>query len=226
MNKFEAVIDVGSKNLKLGIFNNEDKSVYSSKQKINDTLEKSLNILVRDAEKYLSSHIDDVVVLYDSPKYYSLEISIKKVFDYNTSIKKIYNDLIQEAHFLISQNNFKDQIIHLIINNIIVDDNKTLDKITDDIKVKSLVLEIKFICLNKILIESITNKLKNNNLKLSNLYCTSYVKIYSYKKQLISKDYLFFIDIGFERSSGFMFNDGKFEFFKSIPIGGLSLIHI
>ena len=220
MNNFEAVIDVGSKNLKLGIFNDENKSIYSSKQKINDTLEKSLNILVRDAEKYLSSHIDDVVVLYDSPKYYSLEISIKKVFDYNTSIKKIYNDLIQEAHFLISQNNFKDQIIHLIINNIIVDDNKTLDKITDDIKVKSLVLEIKFICLNKILIESITNKFKNNNLKLSNLYCTSYVKIYSYKKQLISKDYLFFIDIGFERSSGFMFNDGKFEYFKSIPIGG------
>ena len=220
MNNFEAVIDVGSQNLKLGIFNNEDKSIYSSKQKINDTLEKSLNILVRDAEKYLSSHIDDVVVLYDSPKYYSLEISIKKVFDYNTSIKKIYNDLIQEAHFLISQNNFKDQIIHLIINNIIVDDNKTLDKITDDIKVKSLILEIKFICLNKILIENITNKFKNNNLKISNLYCTSYVKIYFYKKRLISKDYLFFIDIGFERSSGFMFNESKIEFFKSIPIGG------
>ena len=220
MNNFEAVIDVGSKNLKLGIFNNYDKSIYSSKQKINDSLEKSLNILIRDAEKYLSSHIDDVVVLYDSPKYYSLEISIKKVFDINTSIKKIYNDLIQEAHFLISQNNFKDQIIHLIINNIIVDENKTLDKITDDIKVKSLILEIKFICLNKILIENITNKFKNNNLKISNLYCTSYVKIYFYKKRLISKDYLFFIDIGFERSSSFIFNNGKFEFFKSIPIGG------
>ena len=220
MNNFNAIIDVGSKNLKLGIFNNKNKSIYSSKQIIDDNLEKSLNILVRDAEKYLSSHIDDVVVLYDSPKYYSSEISIKKVFDYSISLKKIYNDLIQEAYFLISQNNFKDQIIHLIINNIIVDDNKTLDKITDDIKVKSLVLEIKFICLNKILIESITNKFKNNNLKLSNLYCTSYVKIYSYKKQLNSKDYLFFIDIGFERSSGFMFNDGKFEFFKSIPIGG------
>ena len=220
MNNFEAVIDVGSKNLKLGIFNNEDKSIYSSKQKINDTLEKSLNILIRDAEKYLSSHIDEVIILYDTPKYYSLEISIKKVFDHGSSIKKIYNDLIQEAHFLISQNNFKDQIIHLIINNIIVDENKILDKITDDIKIKSLILEIKFICLNKILIENLKNKFKNNNLKLSNLYCTSYVKIYSYKKQLISKDYLFFIDIGFERSSGFMFNDGKFEFFKSIPIGG------
>ena len=219
MSNFYAVIDVGSKNLRVGIFNNEDKSIYYSKQKISDTLEKSLNILVRDAEKYLSSHIDEVIVLYDSPKYYSLEISIKKVFDYSTSIKKIYDDLIQEAHFLISQNNFKDQIIHLIINNIIVDERKTLNKITDDIKVKSLVLEIKFICLNKILIENITNQFKNNNLKISNLYCSSYVKIFSYKKQLISKDCLFFIDIGFERSSGFIFNNSKFEFFKSIPIG-------
>ena len=47
MNNFEAVIDVGSKNLKLGIFNNDDKSIYSSKQKIDDTLEKSLNELNR-----------------------------------------------------------------------------------------------------------------------------------------------------------------------------------
>ena len=223
MNNFDAIIDVGSKNLKLGIFNNKNKSIYSSKQKIDDTLEKSLNILVREAEKNLSSHIDDVIVLYDSPKYYSLDISIKKVFDYSISIKKIYDDLIQEAYFLISQNNFKDQIIHLIINNIIVDENKTLDKITDDIKIKSLILEIKFICLNKILIENITNKFKNNNLKISNLYCASYVKIYSYKNQFISKDCLFFIDIGFERSSGFMFNNRKFEFYKSIPIGGNSI---
>ena len=220
MDNFDAIIDVGSENLKLGVFNNKNKNIYSSKQKINDTLEKSLNILVRDAERYLSSHIDDIVVLYDSPKYYSLEISIKKIFDYSTSIKKIYNDLIQEAYFLISQNNFKDQIIHLIINNIIVDENKTLDKITDDIKIKSLIIEIKFICLNKILIERITNKFKNNNLKISNLYCTSYVKIYSFKKQMISNDCLFFIDIGFERSSCFIFNNSKFEFFNSIPIGG------
>ena len=82
MNNFDAIIDVGSKNLKLGVFNNENKNIYSAKKIINDTLEKSLNILVRDAEKYLSSHIDNVVVLYDSPKFYTLDISIKKVFDY------------------------------------------------------------------------------------------------------------------------------------------------
>ena len=36
--------------------------------------------------------------------------------------KKIYKNLIEEANFIISENNFKDQIIHLIVNNIIVDE--------------------------------------------------------------------------------------------------------
>tara|TARA_A100000164_G_scaffold124351_1_gene110242 strand:- start:1149 stop:2303 length:1155 start_codon:yes stop_codon:yes gene_type:complete len=220
MNNFDAIIDVGSKNLKLGVFNKTNNSIYSSKQKIIDSLEKSLNILIRDAEKYLSSHIDNVVVLYDSPKFYTLDISIKKVFDHATSIKKVYNSLIEEALFLISQNNFKDQVIHLLINNIITDENKTLEKISDDIKIKSLILEIKFICLSKILIENISNKFKKNNLKILNLYCSSYVKTISYKKNFSITDSLFFLDIGFERTSGFIFKNGKLELFKSIPLGG------
>ena len=220
MNNFDAIIDVGSKNLKLGVFNKTNNNIYSSKQKIIDSLEKSLNILIRDAEKYLSSHIDNVVVLYDSPKFYTLDISIKKIFDHGTSIKKVYNTLIEEALFLISQNNYKDQVMHLVVNNIIIDENETLEKVCDDIKIKSLILEIKFICLSKILIENISNKFKKNNIKILNLYCSSYVKTISYKKNFSITDCLFFLDIGYERTTGFFFKNGKLESFKSIPIGG------
>ena len=73
----------------------------------------------------------------------------KKTFDDNASIKEVYNNLIQEAHFFVSQNNYKDQIIHLVINHIIVDEFTELEKVIDDIKIKSLKLEIKFICLKK-----------------------------------------------------------------------------
>ena len=34
---------------------------------------------IKDAEKNLSTHIENVVVLYDSPKFYSLDLSIKKM---------------------------------------------------------------------------------------------------------------------------------------------------
>ena len=224
MKELEVIIDFGAKNLRLGVFDSGSKNIYASNQRIikseeNTGIEKSLNILIKDAEKYLSSHIDNVVVLYDSPKFYSLDISIKKVFDNAISIKQVYSSLIEEAHYFITQNNFKDQIIHSIINNIVVDENKKLDKITQDFKIKSLILEIKFICLSKIIINDLSNKFKKNNLKILNLYCSSYVKTIYYKKK-INNNHVIFFDIGFERSTSLIFNDDKFDYFKSISLGG------
>ena len=220
INNCRAIIDFGSKNLTLNLFDQDQQNIYSSQEIVDDSLDKSLEIIIKDAEKKISTHIDNVIVLYDSQKFYSLDISIKKVFDEIVSIKKIYNSLIEEAHYLISQNNFKDQIVHLVINNIVVDDTINLEKIKDDIKIKSLTLEIKFICINKIFIKEIINRFKKKNLKVLNIYCTSYVKAHYYKKRLVDNDFSFFLDIGFERSTGLIFQNNKFIFFKSIPIGG------
>ena len=224
MSNLEAIVDFGTKNLKLGVFDEKSKIIYSSQKKIihkidSISIEQSLSILIRNAEKYLSTHIDNIVVLYDSPKFYSLDISIKKVFDHPTLIKKVYETLIEEAHFYVAQNNFKDEIIHLVINNILVDQDKKLDKISDDIQSESLILEIKFICLSKSLMENISNKFKKINLKISNLYCSSYVKTISYNKKFDKKNYLIFLDIGYERTSCLIFNNNNLEFFKSIPLG-------
>ena len=219
MNNYDAVLDFGSKNLRLGIFDQSLKNIYFSEKKITNSLDKSLNSIIRDAEKYLSTHIDNIIVLFDSPKFYSLDISIKKVFDHEILINKVYNKLIEEAHFIVSQNNFKDQIIHLVVNDIIVDDNKKLDKIIEGIKIKSLILEIKFICLSKILIDEISNRFKMNNLKILNLYCSSYIKASFHKKKLDDKNFFILIDIGFERTTGLIFNENKLKYLKSIPLG-------
>ena len=219
MNNFDAVIDCGSQNLRLGVFDRTLKNIYSSEKKITDTLEKTLNIIIKDAEKNLSTHIENVIVLFDSSKFFSLDFSIKKVFDHPTSIKKIYHNLIDEAQFFVSQNNFRDEIIHLDVNNILVDDKKEIYKITNDIKIRSLVLEIKFICINKVLIETISNQFKKNNLKILNLYCTSYVKSIFYKKKFDNKDHITLVDIGFERTSSLVFRNSKLVSFKSIPLG-------
>ena len=55
------------------IFDQSSKIIYTSQQQIIDNLEKSLNILIRDAEKKLATHIENVIVLYDSSKFYSLD---------------------------------------------------------------------------------------------------------------------------------------------------------
>ena len=224
MSKFETIIDFGSKNLRLEIYNEKLKSVYSSVQKINglDNLnkEKSLNRLIRNAEKYLSTHIDNVITLYDSPGFHSLDISIKKNFDQPTEIEMVYNNLIEEANFIISENNYKDKIIHLKVNNIIADEEKKIDIINKKLKIKSLILEIKFICINKNLIKDVYNIFKKNNLNILNLYCSTYVKTFFYKKRFKNKNNLAFLDIGFNKSCGIILNKNKCEFFNTIPIGG------
>ena len=52
------------------------------------------------------------------------------------------------------------------------------------------------------------------------MYCSSYVKSIFYKKSIDIKNNLIFLDIGYERSSALFFNNNKFEFLNSIPIGG------
>ncbi len=225
MSNLDTIIDFGSKNLRLGVFDQSSERIYSSNIKIDDVLEnenidKSLKKLVRDAEKELSTHLVDVNVLYDSTEFNFIDFSIKKSFDQPTLISKHYKSLVEEAKFIISENNFRDQVIHIDINNIIVDDNKKLETKFHDIKIKSLILEIKFICLKKSLIKNLSNKFKKNNLNILYIYCSSYVKSFFYKKSIDTRKYIIFLDIGYDRTSALFFNNNKLQFINSVPIGG------
>ncbi len=225
MSEFDTVIDLGSNNLRIGVFDSHSKNIYSSKAEMrislnNKDLNNYLNELIRDAEKYLSTHLENVNVLYDSSKFKFIELSIKKSFDQPTSIKKQYDNLIEEANFLINENYLKYKVVHLIINNFVIDDNKKLETITDKVKSKSFILELKFICLSKSIINDIFSIFKKNNLNISNIYCSSYVKAIFYKKNIKVKNNLVFLDIGFERSSAWFFNNYNFVFLNSINLGG------
>ncbi len=228
MSEFDTVIDFGSNNLRIGVFDSQSKSIYSSNVIMHESLNNKdlnnyLNELIRDAERHLSTHLENVKVLYDSSKFQFIELSIKKSFDQPTPIKKQFENLIEEANFLIQENHFEYKIIHLIINSLIIDDNKKLKKITDKIKSKSLMLELKFICLGKSIINSIFSVFKKNSLNISNIFCSSYVKAIYYNKKLMAKNNLVFLDIGFERSTAWFFIDHKFVFFNSINLGGNSI---
>ena len=225
MSNLDTIIDFGSKNLRLGVFNQSSEKIYSSNIKINevlenDNLDKALKKLVRDAEKQLSTHLADVNILYDSSEFNFIDFSIKKSFDQPTLISKHYKSLVEEANFIISENNFRDQVIHIDINNIIVDDNRKLENLFDDIEIKSLILEIKFICLKKSTINDLSNKFKKNNLNILCIYCSSYVKSFFYKKSIDTRKNIIFLDIGYERTSALFFNNNKFQFLNSVPIGG------
>ena len=225
MSNLNTVIDFGSKNLRLGVFDQSSEIIYSSNIQStevleNENLKKSLNKLIRDAEKQISTHLVDVNVLYDSPEFNFIELSIKKSFDQPILISKYYKSLVDEANFIVSESNFNNEVLHITIDNIVVDNNRKLQTIYDDIKTKSLILELKFICLNKSSIKNLSNKFKENNLNILNIYCSSYVKSILYNKKFQNKNNLIFLDIGYERTSSLFFYNKKFQILNSISIGG------
>ena len=225
MNEFETIIDYGAENLRLSVFNNSSENIYSSqlqnsKTEKNQSSEITLSTLIRTAEKHLSMHIDYVDVLYDTSKFKFIELSIKKTFDQPILFKKHFNSLIEEANFIIKGNHFKDQVIHIVISNITIDDNKTIETVSNELKTKIIILEIKYICLSKTIVSKISEKFKKNNLNISNIFCSSYVKTIFYKRNLDIRNNFIFLDIGFERTSAWFYYNSKFIFFNSISIGG------
>ena len=82
-NNYLAVIDHGSSKLRLGVFNNKFDYLYSSSKDILDKnnqneFSKLINILIKDAEKKISNHINDIILLHDEAKMFSIDLSINK----------------------------------------------------------------------------------------------------------------------------------------------------
>ena len=80
-----------------------------------------------------------------------------------------------EANLLISNNHLNDKIIHLIIVKSYVDGKKFFKNFDNDKKIKSIIIELKFLCLNWKKYNEILKIFKKNNLEILNMYCTSFI---------------------------------------------------
>ena len=126
-NNFSAIIDLGNSNLRLGIFDNNYMNLYSSSKSvvengIEENFSYTLNSLIRDAEKKISNHIKNIIVMYDSSEIYSIDISLKKSFDQKMNVKKISLSLLTEANQLVKNIYISKKIIHFSITNYNIDD--------------------------------------------------------------------------------------------------------
>ena len=104
---------MGSKN----ISQNDDLEEYSN----------SINFLIRDAESKISNHLKNIIVLNDSPDIYSIDLSIKKIFDQQINFEDIYSSVILEANQLIKNCYATKKIIHFIIKKYVINEKEYLD---------------------------------------------------------------------------------------------------
>tara|TARA_B100001540_G_scaffold308216_1_gene322582 strand:+ start:14177 stop:15358 length:1182 start_codon:yes stop_codon:yes gene_type:complete len=220
-----AIIDFGSNKLRLCVFDNNSSNLFLGSKNIsqNDDLEEysnSINFLIRDAESKISNHLKNIIVLNDSPDIYSIDLSIKKIFDQQINFEDIYSSVILEANQLIKNCYATKKIIHFIIKKYVINEKEYLDLPHEISGITSLILEIKFICFSYEKYENILELFKKNSLNVLDFYSTSLVKSFKYINFFKDNKFVGFLDIGFERTTIILFINQKLQFLQNIPIGG------
>ena len=94
----DTVIDLGSSKVKITTFDQKKKIISHLSEKIDDkeNLEEISSVikkLIKNSEKEISNHIEDINLLFDDSNFFTIDISIKKRIDHI----KLPNDLKTEA---------------------------------------------------------------------------------------------------------------------------------
>ncbi len=221
------VIDFGSSNIRFTVFNKQLNHIFSRNIPVN--FENSftnhidlINETVKIAEKKISLHIENLILITDSKEAISINICFAKFFDNAENINKVYDNIIKEVSHIINSNYAKYTIIHSILNKCIIDNIEYQDLPKDKKKINNIKVDLKFICFPKLFINNINQKFIENNLNISNIFCTSYLKSLSYVKMLNMKN-ISFLDIGWERTSLLNFKNNKLNFIQTISIGSFHI---
>ncbi len=222
---YSTIIDFGSSEIRLGVFDhNLSKLFFQSKdisEKNNyEEYSKSINFLIREAEKKISSHLENATVMYDTPKMFTIDISIKKKLDKKIIFKDVCASIILEANQLIEDTYTDKKIIHSIIKKYTINDKEYSNLPEEITEFDSIILEIIFICLPKNQYKDVCETLKKNNIKILNFFSSSLVKSFKYIEFFKEDKFVAFLDIGLDKTTIIFYINQKFDCLNSIPIGG------
>ena len=95
------IIDLGSSRVRLSVFDNELNNIFSESKNLDfnrDEIDNFNNIqnLIKKAEKKISSHLDNIILLVDTNKLLNIQLSIQKNTDINTNVEILYKSILME----------------------------------------------------------------------------------------------------------------------------------
>ena len=219
------LVDLGSSKISFSVFDINLNTKYSESKELN--IEKNNKFetiieLIKKAEKKNSFHVKDIILLLDSSDLFNIEISLIKNLNKSSKISYVYDSLLLELNNLISSYYEKIYPVHIIVDKYIIGDQVYYDLPEQKLLSQSVKIDFKVICFPKKIIQNIKKKFVENNLNVTNIFCTSYVKTLFYLNKLkINK--ISFLEIGWERTTLISYKDKKLKLIQSIPIGGFHI---
>ena len=170
-------------NIKFEVIDSNNEIYFSKKNFIDDSseninldiLEKFLKNYIFDIEKNLNNYVKDIHLVLDTNDFLFVNLSMKYTLDGIKFDQNRLNSLLVELknQFKTTIGNF--DVIHMVINKFIVD-GKMYSHLTEVNNYSEICLEIKFICLNKSIIENLKYILSKYQIIVRNIICFKYLK--------------------------------------------------
>ena len=227
---FDFYIDLGSSKIRAVAFNklNKEKKIIVEKNNILLLKKSQLNFfesekiieeIIHELEKKTKVYMNNISLMVDTSDTLLIGLSIFKKNDGKLIEKKDIQYLIQDAKQQILKSYPDQNIIHIIASNYKID-NINFDYLPDNIKCKTLVIDVFFICFPKILTQNLENLFQKNQISINQFLCSSYTKSLSYKEQFPTFEKIAFIDIGYEKTSVVIYEKDKLKALDVLTIGG------
>ena len=118
------------------------------------------------------------------PESISINLSLIKDNEGKKIEKKIVQYLIQDAKQQILRSHHSKKIIHIIINNYVID-NIAYNYLPLDINCNKFSIDIKFICFPKNLIKKLEELFNNHQIFINKIICSNYAKTFLLKINLV-----------------------------------------
>ena len=130
---------------------------------------------IRKLEKDLGLFVNSGNISIKSKSYQSILFSVKDVFDERELEKEVIIKLVRIAMQQLQKSEKNLTIIHVIINKYVIDD-KVYNFFPNCKKFTKIILEIEFICLNKILIEKVKKLFNECKIDVKKIVSYDYAK--------------------------------------------------
>ena len=224
---FHTFIDFGKNAIRASSFNKETEKVENqltltikNNQSNNISNEERLiEDLIFNLEKKNGEYLDEISLMVDSSEILFISLSIYKKSDEKILNNNFLKYITDEAKYEINKNYPNHEIVHLIIKNFYFD-KKKFSEIPKNLSHNQFAIEFNFFIFPKFFLENLKKIFAKQNVIIKKFIHSSYSKSIFYLDKIPDQKKVILVDIGFEKTSAFLFENKKMQQFKILPIGG------
>ena len=221
------IIDFGNSKIRASSFNKETKKVENHlelkiKNNQSNNLygeEKLIGDLIFNLEKKNGEYLDEISLMVDNLNILLISLTIFKKSDERIIDDNFLKYITDDAKFEINKNYPNHEIIHSIIKNFYLGEKK-FSEIPKSLNHNKFAVEFNFFVYPKNFLENLRKIFAKQNVIIKKFIFSSYSKSIFYLNNISEQKKIVFVDIGFEKTCAFLFEDNKMQQFKILPIGG------